>query len=75
MPLIIVYHLYTIRYKTQRINPKDFKNCKYLTELMKNLRGGNANPKEVLKDQNWNLWISSKPNKIKKLKNRNPKIK
>ena len=37
---------------------------------MKNLRGGNANPKEVLKDQNWNLWISSKRNKIKKSKSK-----
>ena len=32
---------------------------------MKHLTGGNTNPKEVLKDQNWILWISSKRNKIK----------
>ena len=32
---------------------------------MKHLRGGNTNPKEVLKDQNWILWIGSKRNKIK----------
>ena len=73
MPLIVVYHLYTTRYKTQRINPKDFRNCKYLIELMKHLTGGNTNPKEVLKDQNWILWISSKQNKIKWIKKSKPK--
>ena len=39
------------KYKTEGISPKDFTNYQNPTELYKDLRDGNINPKEVLKDQ------------------------
>ena len=39
------------KYKTQGINPKDFRNYQNPIELFKDLKDGNINPKEVLKDQ------------------------
>ena len=39
------------KYKTEGIIPKDFSNDQNLIELFKDLRYGNINPKEVLKDQ------------------------
>ena len=38
-------------YKTERRNPKDFRNYQNLRELFKNLRNGNINSREVLKNQ------------------------
>ena len=39
------------KYKTEGRSPKDFRNYQNTIELFKNLRDGNINPKEVLKDQ------------------------
>ena len=39
------------KYKTKGISPKDFSNYQNPTELFKDLRDGNINSKEVLKDQ------------------------
>ena len=39
------------KYKTEGIIPKDFSNDQNLIELFKDLRYGNINSKEVLKDQ------------------------
>ena len=39
------------KYKTKGISPKDFSNYQNPIELFKDLRDGNINPKEVLKDQ------------------------
>ena len=39
------------KYKTKGISPKDFGNYQNPIELFKDLRDGNINPKEVLKDQ------------------------
>ena len=39
------------KYKTEGRSPKDFRNYQNPIELFKNLRDGNINPKEVLKDQ------------------------
>ena len=39
------------KYKTEGVSPKDFSNHQNQIELFKNLRDGNINPKEVLKDQ------------------------
>ena len=39
------------KYKTEARSPKDFRNYQNPIELFKNLRDGNINPKEVLKDQ------------------------
>ena len=39
------------KYKTEGISPKDFGNYQNPIELFKDLRDGNRNPKEVLKDQ------------------------
>ena len=38
-------------FKTERRNPKDFRNYQNLRELFKNLRNGNINSREVLKNQ------------------------
>ena len=39
------------KYKTEGISPKDFRNSQSLIELFKDLRDGNTDPKEALKDQ------------------------
>ena len=39
------------KYKTEGISPKDFINYQDPKKLFKNIRDGNINPKEVLKDQ------------------------
>ena len=39
------------KYKTEVISPKDYSNYQNPIELFKDLRNGNKNPKEVLKDQ------------------------
>ena len=39
------------KYQTEGISPKDFGNYQNPIELFKDLRDGNINPKEVLKDQ------------------------
>ena len=38
-------------YKIEGRNPKDFRNYQNLIELFKNLRDGNTNSREVLKNQ------------------------
>ena len=38
-------------YKTEGKSPKDFRNYQNLIELFKDLKDGNINPKELLKDQ------------------------
>ena len=42
---------FTYKYKIEGISPKDFRNYQIPIELFKDLRDGNINPKEVLKDQ------------------------
>ena len=39
------------KYKNEEISLKDIRNYQNLKELFKDLRDGNINPKEVLKDQ------------------------
>ena len=39
------------KYKTAGMSPNDFSNCQNPMDLVKNLRDGNINPKEVLKMQ------------------------
>ena len=39
-------------YKTEEISPEDFTNYQNPIYLFKNLRDGNLNPREVLKNQN-----------------------
>ena len=39
------------KYKTEGMSPKDFINYQNLIDLFKNLRDGNINPKEALKNQ------------------------
>ena len=39
------------KYKIERRSPKDFRNYQNPIELFKELRDGNINPEEVLKDQ------------------------
>ena len=39
------------KYKSERISTKDFRNYEDPIKLFKDLRDGNINPKEVLKDQ------------------------
>ena len=56
-------------YKTERISPTDFSYYRNLINLVKDLRDGNINPKEVLKDQ---IKFKSDLGKIKK---GNPKSK
>ena len=41
----------TYKYKIEGISPKDIRNYQNPIELFKDLRDGNINPKEVLKDQ------------------------
>ena len=57
------------KYKSERISPKDFRNYEDPIKLFKDLRDGNINPKEVLKDQ---INFKSDLGEIKKL---NQKIK
>ena len=57
------------KYKNERISPEDFRNYQNLIELFKDLRDGNINPNEVLKDQ-----INFKSDLIK-IKKGNPKSK
>ena len=57
------------KYKTQGINPKDFRNYQNPIELFKDLKDGNINPKKVLKDQ-----INFKPD-LREIKKGNKKIK
>ena len=45
-PINLIY-----KYKTQGISPKDFRNYQNPIGLFKELRDGNINPNEVLKDQ------------------------
>ena len=57
------------KYKTEGIYPKDFRNDQDLIKLFKDLRDGNINPKEVLKDQiNFKSDFKSK-NKISVIQN------
>ena len=47
------------RYKTEGISPNNFSNYQNLIDLFINLRDGNINPREVLKDQiNFKLDLS-----------------
>ena len=39
------------KYKIEEMTPKGFRNSQNPIELFKDLRDGNINPKEVLKDQ------------------------
>ena len=57
------------KYKNERTSPEDFRNYQNLIELFKDLRDGNINPNEVLKDQ-----INFKSDLIK-IKKGNPKSK
>ena len=43
-------HSLIYKYKTEGISPNDFRNYQNPIELFKDLRDGNTNPKEVLKD-------------------------
>ena len=40
-----------MKYKTEGISPKDFRNYQNLIDLFKDLRDGNINPRERLKYQ------------------------
>ena len=61
------------KYTTEGTSPKDFSNYQNLIELFKDLRDGNINPKEVLKDQ---VNFKSDLAEIKKqTKNQNQKVK
>ena len=51
------------KYKVEGRSSKDFRNYKNLIELFKDLRDGNLNLKEVLKDQ---IKFKSDLRKIKK---------
>ena len=50
-------------YKTEGKSPKDFRNYQNLIELFKDLKDGNINPKELLKDQ---INLKSELGEIKK---------
>ena len=39
------------KYKTEGRSPKDFRDCQNLINLFINLRDGNVNPRELLKNQ------------------------
>ena len=43
-------HNLIYKYKTEGRSPNDFRNYQNPIELFKDLRDGNTNPKEVLKD-------------------------
>ena len=47
---IINSHNLIYKYKTEGISPNNFRNYQNPIELFKDLRDGNINPKEVLKD-------------------------
>ena len=51
------------KYKTEVRSSKDFSNYQNLIDLFINLRDGNVNPREVLKNQ---INFKSDLNKIKK---------
>ena len=51
------------KYKVEGRSPKDFRNYENLIELFKDLRDGNLNLKEVIKDQ---IKFKSDLRKIKK---------
>ena len=57
------------KYKTEWRSPEDFSNYENLIDLFKNLRDGNVNPREELKNQ-----INFKPD-LAEIKNGNPKSK
>ena len=59
------------KYKTEVISPKDYSNYQNPIELFKDLRNGNKNPKEVLKD----LSIKTFKSDLGKIKKRKSKIK
>ena len=59
------------KYKTKRISPEDFGNFQNPIDLFKDLRDGNINPKNVLKDQinfKSDLGEITKGNKKSKIK-------
>ena len=58
------------RYKTEGISPTDFRNYQNPTDLFINLRDGNINSREVIKDQ-----INFKSDLGEIIKKRNKKIK
>ena len=61
------------KYRTKGRSPKYFRNYQDLIKLFKDLKDGNINPKEVLKDQ---INFKSDLDKIKKeIKKQNQKIK
>ena len=61
------------KYRTKGRSPKYFGNYQDLIKLFKDLKDGNINPKEVLKDQ---INFKSDLDKIKKeIKKQNQKIK
>ena len=61
------------KYRTKGRSPKYFGNYQDLRKLFKDLKDGNINPKEVLKDQ---INFKSDLDKIKKeIKKQNQKIK
>ena len=63
----------TYKYRTKGRSPKYFRNYQDLIKLFKDLKDGNINPKEVLKDQ---INFKSDLDKIKKeIKKQNQKIK
>ena len=55
------------KYKSEEISPKDFRNHQNLIKLFEDLKDGNINPNEILKNQ---LKFKSDLGKIKK---ENPK--
>ena len=55
------------KYKNEGISPKDFRSYQDPLKLFKDLRDGNINPKEVLKDQ---ISFKSGLGKIKKKKSK-----
>ena len=61
------------KYKSERISPKDFRNYEDPIKLFKDLRDGNINPKEVLKDKI--IFKSDIRVKKKEIQNQNQKIK
>ena len=63
-------------YKTEGRSPKYFSNYQNLIDLFIDLRYGNLNPKEVLKNQiNFKADLDEKKKKKKKSKNKNRKQK
>ena len=60
------------KYKAEEISPTDFSNYQNPIDFFINLRDGNINPKQVLKDQ---INFKSDIGKKKEKKNQNQKIK